>query len=110
MRNPDSKELLQYDYPIHHVNSNEINNPLSVIQDFFSFAHLPEVREILWLSLKTNVTGAFPQGDELNPKVTNKKNVSLHWKYKKTRIPRYNLDAAIVNISILLIGPNSHTK
>lgn len=55
-------------YPIHHLTEDELCNPLSVIKEFFSTAHLPEVREMLWLSLKTNVTGGFPQGDALNPK------------------------------------------
>ncbi|MDB5232583.1 MAG: hypothetical protein JWN76_3388 [Chitinophagaceae bacterium] len=37
----------------------EAANPHQVIADFFDFAHLPEVREILWDWLKITVTGGF---------------------------------------------------
>lgn len=62
----DTKELILANYPIFYLNEDELTDPLSVVQDFFSTAHLPEVRDMLWLSLKTNVTGSFPEGDALN--------------------------------------------
>jgi len=68
MCSQDTNEFVLCNYPIHYLNADEIANPLSVIQGFFSFAHLPEVREMLWLSFKTNVTGTFPQEEALNPK------------------------------------------
>ncbi|MET0393061.1 MAG: hypothetical protein ABW019_07955 [Chitinophagaceae bacterium] len=37
----------------------EIQDPLSVIHDFFQYAHLPEIREQLWEMLKTTVTGGY---------------------------------------------------
>jgi hypothetical protein len=68
MNRQDTKKLILTDYPILYLTKEEVTNPLWVIKDFFSFAHLPEVREMLWLSLKTNVTGSFPQGEALNPR------------------------------------------
>ncbi len=32
---------------------------MAVIDDFFSYAHLPQVRELLWEWLKTTVTGNY---------------------------------------------------
>lgn len=64
----DNDELIPTEYPIFYLTKEELTDPHLAIKDFFSFAHLPEVREMLWLSLKTNVTGSFPQGDALNPK------------------------------------------
>lgn len=37
----------------------ETEDPLLVIQDFFTYAHLPEIREQLWEMLKTMVTGGY---------------------------------------------------
>src|SRR5690606_25481892 len=68
MGRQETKKLILTNYPTFYLSEEEVTDPLSVIKDFFSFAHLPEVREMLWLSLKTNVTGSFPQGDALNPK------------------------------------------
>ncbi|HEX7903422.1 MAG TPA: hypothetical protein VF487_06060 [Chitinophagaceae bacterium] len=39
----------------------EIEDPYQVIHDFFSYAHLPEIREMLWEFLKTQVSGTFHQ-------------------------------------------------
>ena len=68
MSDQDANQLIATNYPIFYLSKDELTDPLSVIKDFFSFAHLPEVREMLWLSLKTNVTGSYPQGDALKPK------------------------------------------
>lgn len=59
------KELILTNYPIFYLTKEEVREPHLAIKDFFSFAHLPEVKDMLWLSLKTNVTGSFPQGDAL---------------------------------------------
>lgn len=61
------KKLIATNYALFYLNKEEIADPLLAIKEFFSTAHLPEVREMLWLSLKTNVTGSFPQGDALTP-------------------------------------------
>lgn len=37
----------------------EIDNPHLVIEELFDFAHLPEIRNLLWEWLKTTVTGDF---------------------------------------------------
>ena len=37
----------------------EFRNPLAAIASFFDYAHLPEVRELFWLLLKTTVTGSY---------------------------------------------------
>jgi hypothetical protein len=65
---PGYEKLIATNYPIFYLNKDEISDPVLAIKEFFSTAHLPEVRDMLWLSLKTNVTGSFPQGDALTPK------------------------------------------
>lgn len=62
-----TKELVASNYPLLYLNEEELLDPHIAIQEFFSNAHLPEVREMLWLSLKANVTGSFPLGDTLTP-------------------------------------------
>jgi hypothetical protein len=37
----------------------EIENPEKVIEDFFQYAQLPQVRWIMWEGIKTLVTGNF---------------------------------------------------
>ncbi len=37
----------------------EIENPEKVIEDFFQYAQLPQVRWIMWEGVKTLVTGNF---------------------------------------------------
>lgn len=41
------------------LTSYEREDPISVIHDFFAYAHLPEARELLWELLKTTVTGSY---------------------------------------------------
>ncbi len=41
------------------LNSEERENPKQVIDEFFSYAHLPQVRELLWELLKTAITGSY---------------------------------------------------
>ena len=48
-------------YQIHKLTEDEIANPYLVIEDLFSFGHLPDLREILWLSFKAIITGNFPE-------------------------------------------------
>lgn len=71
MGRQDTKKLIATNYPLFYLNKDEIADPLLAIKEFFSTAHLPEVREMLWLSLKANVTGSFPQGDALTPRERN---------------------------------------
>lgn len=68
MARQDTKNLVLTNYPIFYLNEEEIADPQIVIKDFFSTAHLPELREMLWTSLKSNVTGIFPESDTLTKK------------------------------------------
>lgn len=54
-------EQILFPYPIHKLTTEEISNPHMVLQDLFSFSHLPELREMLWKSLKANITGNYPK-------------------------------------------------
>lgn len=44
------------------LNKEEAENPMMVIAELFDYAHLPDVRELLWLWLKTTVSGDFTEG------------------------------------------------
>jgi hypothetical protein len=37
----------------------EIENPEKVIEEFFQYAHLPQVRWYFWEGMKTLITGTF---------------------------------------------------
>jgi hypothetical protein len=39
----------------------EIENPEMVIEAFFHYAHLPEVRWFMWEGMKTMITGSYGQ-------------------------------------------------
>jgi hypothetical protein len=41
------------------MNREEMENPMLVIHDFFSYSHLPAIREQLWELLRTTVSGNF---------------------------------------------------
>ncbi len=41
------------------LSEEEVENPHKVIAELFDFAHLPHVRDLLWLWLKTTVNGSF---------------------------------------------------
>lgn len=54
------------DYPDHELKprkltEEEIKNPYQVIDEFFSFGHIPQIRDLLWEFLKTTVTGNYPK-------------------------------------------------
>lgn len=68
MGKKDTNKLLATNYPIFYLSEDEVIDPRLAIKDFFSFAHLPEVKEMLWQSLKTNVTGSFSHDGALNAK------------------------------------------
>jgi len=42
-----------------HLHGEELENPVKVIHDFYSYCHLPEIRRKLWELLKTAVTGDY---------------------------------------------------
>jgi hypothetical protein len=42
-----------------HLSKKEIKKPITVVNDFFSFADLPQVRTIMWEWLKITVTGSY---------------------------------------------------
>lgn len=44
------------------LSKEEVEHPLLVIDELFDYAHLPDVRELLWLWLKTTVNGDFSDG------------------------------------------------
>lgn len=52
---PDEHRSKHYCY----LNKEEIANPNLVFDELFDFAHLPDVRELLWEWLKTTVTGSY---------------------------------------------------
>jgi hypothetical protein len=41
------------------LTAEEIENPEKVIEEFFQIAHLPQVRWMLWESMKTMITGTY---------------------------------------------------
>ena len=41
------------------LSKDEIANPDKVIDEFFSYGHLPEIREALWECLKLTVSGSY---------------------------------------------------
>jgi hypothetical protein len=46
-------------YLTHKLTDEEINDPYLVIEDVFQFGHLPDLREMLWNSFKSNITGTY---------------------------------------------------
>lgn len=42
-----------------HLSREEMEQPMQVIHDFFSYGHLPEIRDQLWELLKTTITGNY---------------------------------------------------
>jgi HEPN domain-containing protein len=46
-------------FPPQNLTQVEIDNPHQVIYELFDFAHLPRIRELLWESFKTAVTGNY---------------------------------------------------
>lgn len=44
------------------LSKEEAENPQMVIDELFDYAHLPDVRDLLWLWLKTTVNGDFTKG------------------------------------------------
>jgi hypothetical protein len=52
------------DYPSwevkpHSLTREEVENPLLVFHEFFSFGHMPDIREQMWELLKALVTGNY---------------------------------------------------
>lgn len=43
----------------HSLNRKEIENPHLVLQELFDFAHLPELRCLVWEWLKITVSGSY---------------------------------------------------
>lgn len=46
---------------MHSLSPEEMDNPYLVIEEFFDFADVSEIRTLLWEWLKTTVTGAYPK-------------------------------------------------
>ena len=68
MGRQDKKKLIPTNYPIFYLTKEEISDPNLAIRDFFSFEHLPQMRELLWLLYKMLVTGNYLQDDALTPR------------------------------------------
>ena len=47
--------------PFYQLNQSEIEDPYQVIDELFDFAHLPELKDLLWDWLKSTVTGSYPK-------------------------------------------------
>ena len=48
-----------YELKPRHLSKEEAADPMQVVHDFFSYGHIPEIREQLWELLKTTVTGNY---------------------------------------------------
>lgn len=51
------------------LSKEEIENPYQIIDNFFDFAHLPQIREELWEMLKLTVSSSYhiqPRRDRAN--------------------------------------------
>jgi len=46
-------------YPTHKLTDEEKSNPYLVIDDIFQFGHLPDLREMLWNSFRSTITGTY---------------------------------------------------
>lgn len=53
------QELHQKQPTLSLLNSEEINNPQMVLTELFDFAHLPELKNMLWEWLKATVSGSY---------------------------------------------------
>jgi hypothetical protein len=57
---------LSYQYPsweLHprKLTQQEADKPFMVVNDFFDYASLPQVRDLMWQWLETTVTGSFAE-------------------------------------------------
>jgi hypothetical protein len=48
-----------YELKPRKLSKEETENPMQVVHDFFSYGHIPEIREQLWELLFATVTGNF---------------------------------------------------
>lgn len=53
------KKFLYPNHTFSSLNKEESENPQQVLADLFDFAHLPELKQMLWDWLKTTVTGSY---------------------------------------------------
>lgn len=53
------KEFLYTNHRFSSLNKGQADNPQQVLADLFDFAHLPELKQMLWDWLKTTVTGSY---------------------------------------------------
>ncbi len=65
------QELHREHPPLSLLNREEINNPQLVLTELFDFAHLPELKMLLWGWLKATVTGSY------NKNLTNRERESI---------------------------------
>jgi hypothetical protein len=63
----ETQALITTNYPIFYLSEAEMLDPHLVLRDFFSFGHLPETRQLLWLFYKMLVTGNYVKEDALTP-------------------------------------------
>jgi len=53
------QELLHQQTSFSSLKKDEISNPEMVIAELFDFAHLPELKQMLWEWLKATVSGSY---------------------------------------------------
>lgn len=54
-----SNDFPRVEYPTHKLSEDEIENPYLVLDEFFTFVHLPDIRQELWEWLKLTVCGSY---------------------------------------------------
>lgn len=59
--NASLDNFIPHDYPTFKLSDEEIEDPFLTIEDFFSFGHLPDIRQMMWEWYKSTVTGTFPR-------------------------------------------------
>ena len=62
---------------VYKLSEEEIANPRIVIDELFDFAHLPELRTLLWDWLKATVSGSYPED------LTKEERISILLLYEK---------------------------
>ena len=53
------QKLLHPKTDLSSLSREEMSNPQQVLAELFDFAHLPELKQMLWEWLKTTVTGTY---------------------------------------------------
>ena len=57
-----SSEYPPWELQPRKLNKKEVRNPQLVIDEFFDYARITQVRDLLWSWLESTITGDFPKG------------------------------------------------